>query len=737
MAENEEQFLDSESGEDEENSAEEEPEVEQAKALVEEALSTNEAESAAKDVQPAGKPEEDIKPAKDVSKDTNIVEEKEEVPEEEFLKDEEAVDDFLDEDESDEEASPEQQTEPEASKATTEVKEVLKDEKPVVAAKEEEKPQPDQPKPSTEKEAAAESSWDEDEEEEQQKEEEEEESSDAAESKPHIQRSTERKIALSDTQTQIYVSNLNWRCTKKELRVFFQPYGEIQEIVLPKMRRKRNDEWVIVPEGWAFVRFASHAQAKKALKGDGGLLLGRKIKVKLRNPSRLKERPPGVRTIYVSNLNWDATEKDLLDHFGKIGKITDIRLQKTHPTSRKNNVGFGHIDFADPKSVDKAIKELNGKPMLERSVRIDWAAGGASEKESKKVPSSCKTVRITNVPKRVGRQAVLRLFTAKVGSCFVRFMRKGFNRGCFVDFKTNQQVKAALNAKMTMCGVKLRVCWAPEQETHWVNPKYALADRIVFVMPVNLKATEEDVSKAMSGFGKIKHIVIEPHSKAAHSYVIFKEASAAKAAIESKKVTILEGDRKSDIKEYTKSDGKRLKRAQGPFEKAYSCAISNLPLMLPKKAFLNLCKKTIKGLEFSLIWKMKKGKFSGVLELIFEKRADAATASKKFKETPVCGRDLVSVVVKKNGVHWKNSVEDLEAIEKMPDEPPSTKKGKKGKKGKNKRKSSPSEPDKSAKKRKTEDKTEKNTSTAPKEKKRKRGADKSEAKEEKPLKKSK
>jgi len=726
MAENEEQFLDSESGEDEENSAEEEPEVEQAKALVEEALGSNTA-GAVKDVQPADKPEEDVKPVKDVSKDTNIVEEKEEMPDEEFLKDEEPVEDFMQDDESDEEASNEEEPEQEASKATTEVKEVLKDEKPVAAETEEDKPQPDQPKPSTE-EPAAESSWDEDEEEQQQKEEEEEESSDAADSKPHQQRIKERKIALSETQTQIYVSNLSWKCTKKELRVFFQPYGEISDIVLPKMRRKRNDEWVIVPEGWAFVRFATNKQAKKSLKAAGGNLLGRKIKVNLRNPSRLKERPPDVRTIYVSNLNYDATEKDLLDHFGKIGKITDIRLQKTHPSSRKNNVGFGHIDFADPKSVDKAIKELNGKPMLERSVRIDWAAGGASEKESKKVPASCKTIRITNVPKRVGRQAVMRLVTAKVGSCFVRFMRKGFNRGCFVDFKTNQQVKAALDAKMTMAGVKLRVCWAPEQETYWVNPKYASADRIAFVMPVNLKATEADVSKAMSKFGKVKHIVIEPHSKAAHCYIIFKEATAAKAAIEAKKVTILEGDRKSDIKEYVKSDGKKLKRAQGSFAKAYSCAISNLPYMTPKKAFLNLCGKTIKGMEFSLLWKMSKGKFSGVVELVFEKRADAATASKKFKEQTVCGRNLISVVVKKNGVSWKNSVEDLEAIRKLPDEPSAPKK-----KGKNKRKSSPSKTEKSAKKRKTE----KNTSTAPKEKKRKRGADKKEAEEEKPLKKSK
>jgi len=724
MAEDEEQFLDSESGEDEENSAEEEPEVEQAKALVEEALGSNTAESTAKDVQPPDKPEEDIKPAKDVSKNTNIVEEKEEMPEDEFLNDEEPVEDFMQDDEPDEGASNEEQSEQEASKETTEVKEVLKDEKPVAPAVEDEKPEPDQPKPSTE-EPAAESSWDE-EEEQQKEDEEEEESSDAADSKPHQQRSKERKVALSETQTQIYVGNLSWDCTKKDLRVYFQPYGEIHEVVLPRMKRKRNDEWVLVPEGWAFVRFATHEQAKKALKGRGGMLLKRKVKVNLRNPSRLKERPPDVRTIYVSNLNYDATEKDLLEHFGKVGKITDIRLQKTHASARKNNVGFGHIDFADPKSVDKAIKELNGKPMLERSVRIDWAAGGAAEKESKKVPANCKTVRITNVPKRCGRQAVMRLVTSKVGQCFVRFMRKGFNRGCFVDFKTNQQVKAALTAKMNLAGVNLRVCWAPEQESYWVNPKYASADRIAFVMPVNLKATEDDVSKAMSKFGKIKHIVIEPHTKAAHCYIIFKEATAAKAAIEAQKVTILEGDRKSDIKEYIKSDGKRLKRALGSFSKSYSCAISNLPYSSTKKAFVNLCDKLIKGKEFSLLWKMKKEKFRGVVELVFDQRADANNASKEFKKQTVCGRELVSVVVKKNGDLWKNSVEDLEAIRKLPQDTPSKKRGK------NKRKSTPSK-EKSAKKRKTE----KNTSTAPKEKKRERGADKSETKEEKPLKKRK
>jgi len=752
MAEDDERFLDSESEEDEENSAEEAPEQKQAKALVEEALSSNIAESATKDVQPANKPQKDVKSVKDVSKDTNIVEEKEEVTEEGFLNEDESVEEFMEDDEADEVASNEQKPEQETSK------EELKDVKSAVAAEEEEKPQPEQPKPSTEaktevdevlkdeKPAAAEvvekkpegdqskpsakdftaesSSWDEDEEEEQQ-EEEEEQSSDAAESKPHLQKAYEGKQAHAETVTEIYVGNLAWKCEKKDLRIFFQPYGDIQEITLPKMRRRRDDEWHWVPEGWAFIRFATHEQAVKALKGRGGVILNRKIKINLRNPSRLKERPPDVRTIYVSNLNYDATEKDLLDHFGKIGKITDIRLQKTKK-SRKNNVGYGHIDFADPKSVDKAIKELNGKPMLERSVRIDWAAGGAAEKESAKVPSNCKTIRITNVPKKCGRQAVLRLVSSKVGACFVRFMKKGFNRGCFVDFKTNQQVKAALNAKMTMAGVKLRVCWAPEQESYWVNPKYASADRIVFVMPVNLAAKEADVSKAMSKYGKVKHIVIEPHSKAAHCYIIYKEAAAAKAALKAEKVMILEGDRMSHIKEYSKTDGKHLKRAQGPLAKNYSCAISNIPFHLPKKAFVNLCDKLIEKEEesesdFFLIWKMKKEKFSGIAELIFEKRSDAKKASKKFKEHKICGRDLVSVVVKKNGDLWKRSVEDLEAIRNEPN--PKSKR-------KKKKKSSPSEEEKSAKKRKTEN----DTSTASEEKKRKRGVGKSEGEEEKPSK---
>jgi len=602
--------------------------------------------------------------------------------------------------------------------------EAVKDEKPVAVKVNGEEPQRDQPKQSTKlKESQAESSWDEDEEEQQ----EEEESSEEAESKPHEQRAAQRKVTLSERQTQIYVGNISWKCTKEDIRNFFNPYGEIQEVVFPKMKRKRDDDWVWVPEGWAFVRFATHEQAKKALQGTGKEIIDRKIKVHLRNPSRLKERPPDVRTIYVSNLNYDATEKDLQDHFGTIGKITDIRLQKTNVTSKKNNVGFAHIDFADPKCVDKAIKELNGKPMLERSVRIDWAAGGAAEKESAKVPLNCKTVRITNVPKKVRRQAVARLVARKVGPCFVRYMRKGFNRGVFVDFKTNQQVKAALNAKMTISGVKLRVCWAPEQESYWVNPKYASADRIVYVAPVNLRARESDISKAMSKFGKIKHVVVEPHTRAARCYIVFKEAKAAEAAIAEGKVTIMEGDRKSDIKEYKKSDAKKGERAQESFLGSYSCTISNLPFTLSKKTFVYLCDNIIKGSEFSLIWKLDKEKFNGDVELVFKKRGDAAKASRVFKRLKFRGRKLVSVVVRKDGDEWKSSVEDLESIRKEP-EPIILNES-----GKNKRTSSPTKEEESAKRRKTEE----NTLTAPNEKKRKLDAGKHDGEDEKPLKKRK
>jgi RNA recognition motif-containing protein len=76
-------------------------------------------------------------------------------------------------------------------------------------------------------------------------------------------------------QNKIYVGNLSYTAREQELRDYFSTYGEVTEVFVPKDRETGKGR------GFAFVTFASSAQAEDALKADGKELLDRTLKVNI------------------------------------------------------------------------------------------------------------------------------------------------------------------------------------------------------------------------------------------------------------------------------------------------------------------------------------------------------------------------------------------------------------------------------------------------------------------------
>jgi RNA recognition motif-containing protein len=62
--------------------------------------------------------------------------------------------------------------------------------------------------------------------------------------------------------------------------------------------------------------------------------------------------------IYVGNLVWDATADDLLELFGKHGKVTRAQVITDRETGRSR--GFGFVEMEDGAEAQKAIEALNG-----------------------------------------------------------------------------------------------------------------------------------------------------------------------------------------------------------------------------------------------------------------------------------------------------------------------------------------------------------------------------------------
>ncbi|CAI4763638.1 BFH_collapsed_G0048500.mRNA.1.CDS.1 [Saccharomyces cerevisiae] len=66
--------------------------------------------------------------------------------------------------------------------------------------------------------------------------------------------------------------------------------------------------------------------------------------------------------MFIGGLNWDTTEANLREYFGKYGTVTDLKIMKDPATGRSR--GFGFLSFEKPSSVDEVVKTqhiLDGK----------------------------------------------------------------------------------------------------------------------------------------------------------------------------------------------------------------------------------------------------------------------------------------------------------------------------------------------------------------------------------------
>src|SRR5687767_10298271 len=73
--------------------------------------------------------------------------------------------------------------------------------------------------------------------------------------------------------------------------------------------------------------------------------------------------------IYVGNLPYSVSEKDLRDIFSNFGDLQSVKLITDRETG--NPKGFGFVTLADQSRVDEAVKALNGTEFQGRALKIN------------------------------------------------------------------------------------------------------------------------------------------------------------------------------------------------------------------------------------------------------------------------------------------------------------------------------------------------------------------------------
>ena len=171
----------------------------------------------------------------------------------------------------------------------------------------------------------------------------------------------------------IFINGIPYETKEEELRQLFSKYGNIEILKLPKYQDSGRNI------GYCHIYYSSPESASKALELDNYTLGQRYLNVSLANKSsdqlNISEKinpndvPVDCLTIFIRNLPYETTEKDVGDKFSSCGKIKAIRF--VYNSKNKKFKGFCYIDFKEHKSLLKAL-ELNGKDFQGRKLQVDF-----------------------------------------------------------------------------------------------------------------------------------------------------------------------------------------------------------------------------------------------------------------------------------------------------------------------------------------------------------------------------
>lgn len=82
---------------------------------------------------------------------------------------------------------------------------------------------------------------------------------------------------------------------------------------------------------------------------------------------------PPSKTLFIGNMSFEMTDRDLNNLFKGIRNVIDVRVAIDRRTGQPR--GFAHADFVDVKSAMEAMKVLEGKETYGRRLRMDYSYG--------------------------------------------------------------------------------------------------------------------------------------------------------------------------------------------------------------------------------------------------------------------------------------------------------------------------------------------------------------------------
>ena len=172
-----------------------------------------------------------------------------------------------------------------------------------------------------------------------------------------------------ESNTTVFVSNLDFSITEKQINDFFSISGSVIEVRLVKNYAGKS-------KGFAYVKYSMEEEAKSALKRDKESLCGRPAYISKHDPEK---KVSGVghqfqysmgiekNKLYVKDLPQSTTKQDLEKLFGQYGELKDVRLVTYRNGHSK---GIAYVEYNSEGSASKAIVQTDGMKIQDKLISV-------------------------------------------------------------------------------------------------------------------------------------------------------------------------------------------------------------------------------------------------------------------------------------------------------------------------------------------------------------------------------
>jgi RNA recognition motif-containing protein len=188
----------------------------------------------------------------------------------------------------------------------------------------------------------------------------------------------------------LYIGNLYYEVSGEQLKNVFSKFGEVESTKIVYDNRGLS-------RGFGYVEFKNISDAQAAIDNlDMQVFEGRNLVVQFHEPkpnSRTRNVGTGnyepnspSKTLFIGNMSFEMSDKDLNDLFRDIRNVMDVRVAIDRRTGQPR--GFAHADFIDVASASKARDVLKEKTIYGRQLRVDFSKSGTEQQRNKRSDST-------------------------------------------------------------------------------------------------------------------------------------------------------------------------------------------------------------------------------------------------------------------------------------------------------------------------------------------------------------